>query len=272
MRAEGEEWPRRRSLFGIAVSATAYDGAVDAILAAARARRSSCVSALAVHGLMTGVDDPEFGRVLNRFDMLVPDGQPVRLALNLLHEAALSERVYGPELMLRVCARAAEEGVGIYLYGSDQDTVQKLAMNLTARFPALPLVGHEPSLFRPLTPREDTALIERIRSSGAGVVFVGLGCPRQERFADEHRRGLAVVQVCVGAAFDFHAGTKPMAPPWMQRWSLEWLFRLAHEPRRLFRRYATTNTRFAGRLLAAWWRSRIASTSAAYDGGSGASL
>ena len=241
-------WPEKAPLFGVGVSATTYEEATEEIIAAAHARRAACVSALAVHGVMTAADDPAFAAMLNRFELVVPDGQPVRLALNWLHGAGLPDRVYGPELTLRVCARAALEGIGVFLYGSSPPVVNALAERLQARFHGLRITGHEPSLFRPLTESEDEALVRRIAESGAGIVFVGLGCPLQERFASDHRDRVSAVQVCVGAAFDFHAGTKPMAPRWMQRAALEWLFRLLHEPRRLWKRYARTNSAFVVRL------------------------
>ena len=241
-------WPAKASLFGVDVSTTTYDEATEEIIASAHARRGACVSALAVHGVMTAAGDASFAAMLNRFELVVPDGQPVRYALNWLHRAGLPDRVYGPELTLRVCARAAQEGIGVFLYGSSPAVVTALAERLKGRFPTLRIVGREPSLFRPLTASEDDELVGRINESGAGIVFVGLGCPLQEKFASDHRDRVAAVQICVGAAFDFHAGTKPMAPQWMQRASLEWLFRLLHEPRRLWKRYALTNSAFVVRL------------------------
>ena len=244
------EWPRKHSLFGVDVSATTYDEVVDVVIEAARAGVPARVSALAVHGLMTGSEDRAFREMLNAFEILTPDGQPVRFALNLLHGAGLSDRVYGPELMRRLCERGAREGVSVYLYGSYPHVVQALARNLVARYPGLRVAGCEPSLFRPLTAAEDAALAARVNESGAGMLFVGLGCPRQETFAHEHRETIRPVQICVGAAFDFLAGNKTMAPRWMQQRGLEWLYRLMQEPRRLWRRYTSTNLRFVVKLCA----------------------
>ena len=241
-------WPRKFDLFGVRVSATTYDETTRLATDAVRGGRSACVSALAVHGLISGANDGAFRSVLNTFDILTPDGQPVRFALNLLHNAGLADRVYGPELTMRMCAHAAREGIGVYLYGSYPHVVAKMAQNLLYRFPELQISGYEPSAFRKLTPAEDAALVNRINESGAGFVFIGLGCPRQEQFAAEHRQAIRGVQVCVGAAFDFIAGNKPMAPPWMQRRGLEWLFRLGQEPSRLWRRYAVTNASFVVKL------------------------
>jgi N-acetylglucosaminyldiphosphoundecaprenol N-acetyl-beta-D-mannosaminyltransferase len=199
---------------------------------------------MAVHALVTAARDPSYRAKVNTFEVVAPDGQPVRWALNRLEGTGLEDRVYGPEFMIRLCRRAAETGVGVYLYGSSLEVVRALEANLLDRFPALRIVGCEPSLFRPLTAGEDEAFVRRVNDSGAGLLFLGLGCPLQESFAYEHRRAIKAVQLCVGAAFDFHAGNKRMAPGWMQRRGLEWLFRLTQEPGRLWRRYLITNAAF----------------------------
>lgn len=231
----------RHSILGVLVSAVDYETAVARVLAAAERGEPCAVSALAVHGVMTGHQDPAQRARLNRLDLLVPDGQPVRWALNLLHRAGLRERVYGPTLMLKVCAAAAERGVPIYLYGSSAAVLERLRAALVARFPGLRIAGSEPSRFRRITPQEKAAVVERIRASGARIVFVGLGCPRQEVWAYEYREALAMPILAVGAAFDFHAGTVSQAPRWMQDRGLEWLYRLWTEPRRLWRRYLVLN-------------------------------
>ncbi|HEY0970439.1 MAG TPA: WecB/TagA/CpsF family glycosyltransferase, partial [Gemmatimonadales bacterium] len=227
----------RHDVLGVLVDAVDYDRAVATVMEAARERRPLAMTAAASHVVMTGVQDPEHRHRLNALDMIVPDGQPVRWALNLLHGTALAERVYGPELMLRLCGAAAREGLPVYFYGSNPPVLEPLRARLLARFPELRIAGMRAGRFRRLTPDEHSALVAEIRDSGAAVVFVGLGCPRQEVFVYENRERIGVPLVAVGAAFDFHAGLVPQAPPAMQRNGLEWLFRLAHEPRRLWRRY-----------------------------------
>ncbi|HZN66948.1 MAG TPA: WecB/TagA/CpsF family glycosyltransferase [Tepidisphaeraceae bacterium] len=240
------KWPIKLDLFGVHVSPTCYDEAVQCVLSAAREGRGGAVDLMPVHGLITAVRDAGFRRRINRdFDIVAPDGQPVRWALNLFHQAGLTDRVYGPELMLRLCGAAAAAGVGVYLYGSTAGVVDKLKNTLVGRFPGLRVAGAESPPFRPLTEDEGRAAVERFNASGAGIVFVGTGCPRQEMFAAEHRDKVRAVLVCVGAAFDFHAGAKRMAPPWIQRRGLEWLYRLCQEPGRLWRRYLVTNTIFS---------------------------
>jgi N-acetylglucosaminyldiphosphoundecaprenol N-acetyl-beta-D-mannosaminyltransferase len=247
--ARCHHWPVRRRVVGVPISCTTYDEVVTSVMAAARDRIPGLVTAFAVHGVVTAAEDATFRRRIEDFHVVTPDGQPVRHALNLLYRAGLRDRVYGPELTVRLCKRAAECAVPVYLYGSTLQTVSKLRDRLIERFPALKIVGAEPSVFRPLSSHEDHLLIERVNSSSAGIVFIGLGCPRQEIFAHEHYPALRAVQVCVGAAFDFIAGTKRMAPPWMQDHALEWLYRLSQEPRRLFGRYTSINAKFLAKLL-----------------------
>jgi exopolysaccharide biosynthesis WecB/TagA/CpsF family protein len=236
---------------GVPVSATTVADAERCILAAARARRASLVDHLSVHGLAEARRDPHFREALERFALVAPDGQPVRWALNLLFRAGLRERVYGPDLMARLCARAAEENIGVYLYGGSPEVLAELCKKLRTSHPDLHIMGAESPPYRPLTRSEDDAVVERIERSGAGLVFIGLGCPKQELFAAEHADRIHAVQLCVGAAFDFLAGAKPTAPRWMQDRGLEWLFRLASEPRRLWRRYFFANSIFLAQLARA---------------------
>ena len=240
----------KRNVLGVAVDVIDYESAVDQIVAAAKRNEGFAVTALAVHGVMTGAMDPEQRFRLNQFDLAVPDGQPVRWALNLLHSAHLDERVYGPTLMLEVCDRCQQEGLPIYLYGSSGEVLTKLREKLQVRFPRLKVAGAEPSRFRRITGEEKSQIVQRIRESGAQVVFAGLGCPRQEVWAYEYRDALSLPVIAVGAAFDFHAGTISQAPPPLQRAGLEWLYRLSREPRRLWRRYALLNPLYVAMVAA----------------------
>jgi exopolysaccharide biosynthesis WecB/TagA/CpsF family protein len=227
----------KRNVTGILIDAVDYEAAVSRILDAAKERRPFAASALAVHGVMTGVLHTRHGYRLNSFDLLTPDGQPVLWALNLLYRTGLSERVYGPKLMLRVCETAAREGIPIYLYGSNEVVLEKLKDSLSRHCPDLSIVGVEPSKFRRTTLEEKRTIANRIRDSGAGIVFVGLGCPRQEVFAYEYREALGIPLVAVGAAFEYHAGTLREPPELVQRAGLQWLYRLVQDPKRLWRRY-----------------------------------
>lgn len=245
---QGFAWPEKVDLFGVGYTPTTYDGATAAIIAAAHRHQAGVVSCHAVHAVVTCSGDADLKDKVNQFEMITPDGQPVRWGLNLLYGTALRDRVYGPELMLRLCQQAATEGVPIYLYGGSEAVVEQLAKNLNGQFPQLNIAGYESPPFRALTDEEDQQVVDRINDSGAGIVFIGLGCPKQDEFAFAHRHNIQAIQVCVGAAFDFHAGAKPTAPAWMQRHGLEWLFRLIQEPGRLWRRYLITNSVFLAKL------------------------
>jgi exopolysaccharide biosynthesis WecB/TagA/CpsF family protein len=240
----GETTIAKVPLFGIGISVTDYAAASDAILAAARERRSYAVSALATHGLTEAARDAEFGALVNSIDLVTPDGQPVRWAMNVVHNTGLAERVYGPDLIAAVCAEAAKEGMGIFLYGSTAETCRTVAEELPRRYPGLRVAGIHPDRFRDATPAEDAEDVQGIVDSGADIVLVGRGCPRQERWVAQHRGVLPIPMLAVGAAFDYIAGNFPRPPRLMQRAGLEWLFRLSQEPRRLFRRYLVHNSLF----------------------------
>ncbi len=240
----------KRNVVGVMVNVIDYEAAVRRVMEAARESRPLTVSALAVHGVMTGVLDDAHRYRLNHLDLVCPDGQPVRWALNRLHGAGLRERVYGPELTLRLCAEAARQGLPVYFYGSRPEVLERLRANMEGRFPGLKVAGARPSRFRTLTPDEKEEVARDIRRSGARLVFVGLGCPRQEVWAFEYRDLLPMPVIAVGAAFDFHAGTEPQAPARLQRVGLEWLFRLLHNPGRLWRRYLLLSPAYVALVVA----------------------
>ena len=240
----------KKSVLGVEVDAVDYDAAVERTMGAARARKPFIATAYPVHGIMTGARDAAHRYRLNKFDLLVPDGQPVRWAMNLIHGVGLRERVYGPNLMLALCERLADEGLPVYLFGSRPETLDLLRANLVRRFPSLRIAGSQPGRFRTITREERSEINETIVRSGAALTFVGLGCPRQEIWAYENRDALSMPLVCVGAAFDFHAGTVPQAPLFLQNAGLEWAFRLAKEPRRLWRRYALLNPMYVAMVAA----------------------
>lgn len=250
-------WPPKYDLFGVHVSAVTCHEAVDCIFSAVHHHEPAVVSAFAVHALVEASSSPKFTENANRFAMITPDGQPVRWSLNWLHRVGLKRTVRGSELMWQLCKRAASEGVSIYLYGSTDRTLAALQANLLNAFPSLIIAGVESPPFRPLTEDEDQAMVDRVNDSGAGLMFLGLGCPKQDYFAAEHADRLRLVQLCVGAAFDFHAGTQLTAPEWMQLSGLEWVFRLYQEPKRLWKRYLMTNATFLRKLAAQFLRQRM---------------
>jgi N-acetylglucosaminyldiphosphoundecaprenol N-acetyl-beta-D-mannosaminyltransferase len=235
---------RRASVLGIDLALTDYEGTMDWMDDVIRRRRRACVSAAAVHLVMVARDDSETRHAVERM-VTVPDGVPLVWALRALGHPEAT-RVYGPDLMARYCARAARNGVPMYLYGGRSDeALARLTHALHARFAGLRIVGGWSPPFRPLTEAERDDVTERINASGADVVWVGTGQPKQEKWMAEMRDRLdAPILAGVGAAFDFHAGIVPQAPSWMQRMGLEWSYRLAREPRRLWRRYLSDNPRF----------------------------
>lgn len=231
----------KKNLLGVQINAVDYETAVERFITAAKESKRLTVTALAVHGVMTGALDRVHRHRLNNLDMVVPDGMPVRWGVNLLHGTGLPDRVYGPTLMLKVCEAAAKHRLPIYFFGTQNEILNKLVANLNSKFPELLIAGSEPSQFRKLTQDESKALVQRIQQSGAMITLVGLGCPRQEVWAYELGDELSMPVFAVGAAFPFHAGTLPQAPLWMQNNGLEWLFRLSVEPRRLWKRYVFLN-------------------------------
>lgn len=244
----------KRNVLGILLDAVDYEAAVAQIIEAAKVPRPFGVTALAVHGVMTGVLDPYHRTRLNRLDLVTPDGQPVRWALDWLYHTRLPDRVYGPSLMLKVCSAAAREGLPIFLFGSRGEVLDRLAKNLRARTPGLIIAGKKPSAFRRITPEERDVLASEIRKSGARIVMVGLGCPRQEIFVYEMRERIGLPLLAVGAAFDFHAGFSREAPLWMQRAGLQWLHRFAQDPVRLWRRYVLLNPAYVALFAAQYLR------------------
>ena len=231
----------KKNIIGVQINAVDYEAAVKKIIVAAQKREAMSVSALAVHGVMTGVLDPIHRYRLNHLDIVVPDGQPVRWALNLLYRTQLPDRVYGPTLTMKVCEQAAKEGLPIYLYGSSSVVLASLTSNLRSKFPELIIAGAQPSRFRQTSADEKREIVAEILNSGAAITFVGLGCPRQEVWVYEYREDLSMPLIAIGAAFDFHAGTLAQSPPFLQKIGLEWLYRLIREPRRLWKRYIFLN-------------------------------
>ncbi len=246
--------PEKLVILGVGVSRVDYYTVVEAVISAGRGKRSFGISALAVHGVMEGFRDTSFAEIVNRLHIVTPDGQPVRWALNLLGAKELKDRVYGPSLMLRVCERAAKEGLSIFLFGSRQEVLEKLSENLLMKYPQLKIAGMQADRFRDATPEEDVRDVQAINASGAQIVFVGRGCPRQEKWVAQHLGSIQAPMVAVGAAFDFHAGTVQQAPRFMQDMGFEWFYRLLQEPRRLWRRYLVLNPLFVYHFAKQLWK------------------
>jgi N-acetylglucosaminyldiphosphoundecaprenol N-acetyl-beta-D-mannosaminyltransferase len=236
---------RKREVIGVPLAMTDYAEAMDVMDGMIARRERGYVCAVAVHAVTVAQRDAELMAALRGSSLTVPDGMPLVWAANLMGES-LKQRVYGPELMWRHCARAAERGHRVWLYGSrDQGTLAQLALNLRKAHPGLRIVGGYSPPFRELTRAEEDEVARRINADRPDVVWVGTGVPRQEKWMARMRDRLeAPVIGAVGAAFDFHAGRISQAPPWMQDRGLEWTYRIAQEPRRLLPRYLYYNPAF----------------------------
>lgn len=237
------------NLLGIRVSAINMQIALDCFARWTENKKKAYICVTNVHVLMEAQASGDLRRALNRAGMVTPDGMPLVWYSHLKGHRHVS-RVYGPDLLLAACQRSLETGWSHYFYGGAPGVAEKLAANLRLRFPGLRVAGTSNPPFRPLTAEEDRAAVAEINASGADVLWVGLGAPKQELWMAEHLGRIdASVMVGVGAAFDFHAGVKRQAPRWMQRSGLEWLFRLGTEPKRLWKRYLVNNPLFVWLVL-----------------------
>jgi N-acetylglucosaminyldiphosphoundecaprenol N-acetyl-beta-D-mannosaminyltransferase len=242
--------PSHANVLGVAVSALNMELTLTTIEQWVRSRQCQYVCVTGVHGVMESYREPAVRTIHNRAGLVTPDGMPL---VWLLRWAGFREadRVYGPDLMLEVFARSKACRYRHFLYGASTQTLEALRANLERRFPEAVIVGTHSPPFRALTSAEGDAIVDRINDSGADIVWVGLSTPAQERWMAEYRARLtSPVLIGVGAAFDFHAGTVRQAPRLIQRSGLEWAFRLAMEPRRLWKRYFTNNPQFIGLVLA----------------------
>lgn len=234
----------QHSLFGINYTCTNYSDATKIIIENAILKKSFGVSALAVHGLIEAYKSDLLKQQVNKIHLVVPDGQPVKWVLNSFFKVNLKDRVYGPELTKYVLTEANKYPLKIYLYGSTQVTINLFENYIKTNFPNIIICGTHADRFREATNDEDIEDISKINNSGANIILVGRGCPRQEKWVAEHIGKVNGVMMAVGAAFDFYAGTLKQAPKWMQSNGLEWFYRLIQEPQRLWKRYLFTNTYF----------------------------
>lgn len=232
-------------VIGTHIDAVGWRSACDIIFSWASRRESRYVCICNVHSVITGVRDTSFANVLNNADMATPDGAPIAWMMRRLGHSQQA-RINGPDLMWLCCKEAALKKQEVFLYGGSEETLSRLRLNLLDCFPDLQIAGAISPPYRTLSDEEDASVVDCINVSGAQIVFVGLGCPKQERWMAQHRGRINAVMVGVGAAFDYHAGTIIRAPEWMQNHGLEWLYRLASDPGRLWKRYLVSNTLFIG--------------------------
>lgn len=245
-------------MLGIPLAVSDYEHVMDWMQATIAADGRASLTAAAVNLLMSAAEEQRTMDAVLDMTLAVPDGQPLVWALRALGHAGAT-RIYGPDLMAGFCERAAREQIPIYLYGGrTPEALELLAARLSERFAGLVIAGGYSPPFRPLTEQEEERVCAAIDASGAAVVWVGTGQPKQELWMARMRPRLtAPLLVGVGAAFDFHAGLVPQAPAWMQRSGLEWSYRLAREPRRLWRRYARYNPLFIAGFARQYARHRL---------------
>ena len=231
------------SVIGVRVDTTSYKVAANLILEWTVTRESRYICVATVHSIMEAYDSLVFKKIINQADLVTPDGMPLVWILKL-KGCPSQTRVYGPTLMIHVIDKAAEKNIPIGFYGGSPSSLAKLRNNITSHFPFLQIHYSFSPPFRELTQDEDIQICDEITKSGVRILFVGLGCPKQEQWMAAHKSRLKLVMLGVGAAFDFHSGVKLQAPIWMQNAGLEWFFRLLSEPRRLWKRYLVHNPRF----------------------------
>jgi N-acetylglucosaminyldiphosphoundecaprenol N-acetyl-beta-D-mannosaminyltransferase len=242
--------PSTTNVLGVEVSAVNMGRAVAAIETAIRQRQRGYVCVTGVHGVMESQRDARLRHIHNEAFLVVPDGMPL-VWLSKLDGKPYVDRVYGPDLMLEVCDRSREWGARHYFYGGQEGVPELLSERLSSRFPGLHVAGCYSPPFGPIEPAEDEKIVDRINAAEPDIVWVGLSTPKQERWMADHLGRIeAPIMAGVGAAFDFHAGLKPQAPAVLQRAGLEWAFRLATEPRRLWRRYLRNNPAFVALVAA----------------------
>nr|WP_228024025.1 WecB/TagA/CpsF family glycosyltransferase [Synechocystis salina] len=232
-----------RTIISTRIDCTDYGQATTTIINLAKAAIASYVVAANVHVVMSAYGNKSYQEIIDQAVLVTPDGMPLVWGLKLLGYPQAT-RVYGPDLMLTICQQAAAENLGIYLYGGTEACLTQLKINLIKRFPTLNVVGADSPPFRPLEPQEKEMALAKIKRSGAHILFVGLGCPKQEIWMADHYQKLNLVMVGVGAAFNFHSGLVSQAPRWLMALGLEWFYRLLMEPKRLWRRYLINNPAF----------------------------
>lgn len=242
-------------MLGTRIDAADWKRCLGRIARWASGRESRYVCMCNVHSIVTARREPAFWPAINSADLALPDGAPVAWCLQRRGFPG-QQRISGPDLMWRCCAMAAEKNLAVFMYGCSTETLQRLNARLAREFPGLRLVGSYAPPFRKLTAEEDARVVRMIENSGAQIVFVALGCPKQEAWMAAHRGRIRAVMIGVGAAFDYHAGVIRRAPQWMREAGMEWLYRLVSEPGRLWRRYLVTNTLFIAYLLGELFRAR----------------
>lgn len=247
---------KKRYIFGLGISIGTFDNIQSEIITLAKNNKSASVFLSNVHMLIEAKLDPDFEKIFNAADIVTSDGMPICFALRML-QGIKQERVAGMDLFPSLIAKAEEEGLSVFFLGSTDDVIAKIVSLCAVRHPTLNISGFYSPPFRELTKREHSALIDGINNSDTQILFVALGCPKQENFIWSLKDKVSSVMLGVGGAFPVLAGTVTRAPMWAQRSGLEWLYRFSKEPRRLFKRYFFTNTIFVFLLFGSYFKKKV---------------
>lgn len=234
---------RRVGVVALAPDVVTLRSATERIVALARARRGGYVCFSTVHMVMESYDDPQFAAKVNAADLIVTDGMPL-VWMQKLQGADSATRVRANDLMIHLCETAARNDLTVGFYGGQQAVIDSILERARKELPQLKIVYAFSPPFRALSDEEDARVTAEITRAAPDLLFMGLGCPKQENWMAAHRDKLTSVMLGVGASFDFYAGNVKESPAWMGNLGLEWLFRLAQEPKRLWRRYLILNPRF----------------------------
>jgi N-acetylglucosaminyldiphosphoundecaprenol N-acetyl-beta-D-mannosaminyltransferase len=254
----------RKRIIDCNISVGSFDETRHQIVAMAKRGIGQYVCIANVHMTVEAHRDKAFRQIVNASAIATPDGKPLAIGMKLLYGIA-QERVSGPDLMPVLFADAEREGIGVYFFGSTPEVLDTMRRRIEQEHPKLKICGMVSPPFRALSPDEESVMVREIAESGAGIVFVALGCPKQEAWMHTHHKQIPAVLIGVGAAFPFYAGLIERAPEWMQRWCLEWLYRLLMEPKRLFKRYFDTNTTFLWLFARQWIRLKLGKTNNSGD-------
>jgi N-acetylglucosaminyldiphosphoundecaprenol N-acetyl-beta-D-mannosaminyltransferase len=241
--AKAEHSYTESDILDVPVANLDYDGVVDKVIGWTRSNKHRYIGVCNVHSITSSTWDSRLREALRCSDMNTADGMPLVWMQKLLGYGQAS-RVYGPTLMLKILEKAASRGLRMAFYGGHPDRLSILIHNLTEKFPGINIVEAISPPFRPLNPVEDATYTRMLKDAHPDIIWVGIGCPKQEVWMREHSRKIPGVMIGVGAAFDFHAGAVLQAPWFVQKVGMEWFFRLCCEPRRLFKRYISTNPVF----------------------------
>lgn len=233
----------RQEILNIPIDVISWDEIISCISLWAKERSTRIICICNVHSVITAQNNTEFRASILNSDIATPDGAPLAWVIRKYGHKN-QNRINGPDLMWRYCEHIQNKEESIFIYGSSKDSLSLLIKNLLYSFPNIKIAGSFSPPYRQLTTEEDQVITNKINESGASVVWVGLGCPKQEIWMSSHYNKIHAVMIGVGAAFDYHAGTIKRAPIWMQRYGMEWFFRMISEPKRLMRRYIVTNSLF----------------------------